>query len=293
VELRHIRYFLAVAEEQNFTRAAKRMGIGQPPLSQQIRDLETEIGAPLFRRHPHGASLTPAGSAFMAEVQPILAATIRAKEAALRAYRGEEGSLALGFTASAAFNPVVTTMVRAFRRRWPGVLLSLGELNTMRLLQDIREEKLDAIFIRPGEDELDGLLLKRFADEPMLIALPTEHRLAKHETLRLVELAKEPFVLYPPALGLSLHHEIVSACRRCGFEPIAAQAAPQIVSVINLVAAELGVSIVPASATQIKVKGVVYRPIEGIAPVAKLGLATRRSGHSAAIENFLRLAPKC
>jgi len=292
MELRHIRYFLAVAEEKNFTRAAARIGIGQPPLSQQIRDLENEIGAPLFHRLPHGAELTPAGAAFRQEVAPMLAMAAKAKDAALRAFRGEEGTLALGLTASAAFNPLVSTMVRGFRRRWPGVLLTLGELNTMRLLQDIREEKLDAIFIRPGDDELDGLRLKRFADEPMLIVLPEAHPLAKQESLPLAALAEEPFVLYPPAVGLSLHHEIVSACRACGFEPIAAQSAPQIGSVINLVAAELGISIVPASASQIKVKGVVYRPIDGIAPVARLGLATRRNGHSAAVENFLRLTPK-
>jgi DNA-binding transcriptional LysR family regulator len=292
MELRHIRYFLAVAEEKNFTRAAERVGIGQPPLSQQIRDLENEIGAPLFHRLPHGAELTPAGAAFMAEVKPILQAAARAKESALRAYRGEEGTLTLGLTASAAFNPILSTMVRGFKRRWPGVLITLGELNTLRLLQDLREEKLDAIFIRPGDDELDGLRLKRFADEPMLIALPEAHPLSQQARLPLSALAAEPFVLYPPAAGLSLHHEIVAACRRCGFEPIAAQSAPQIGSVINLVAAELGVSIVPASAAQIQVKGVVYRPIEGIAPVARLGLATRKAGHSAPVENFLRLVPK-
>ena len=292
MELRHIRYFLAVAEEKNFTRAAERIGIGQPPLSQQIRDLENEIGAPLFHRLPHGAELTPAGSAFLKEVSPMLAAAAKAKEAALRAYRGEVGTLPLGLTASSAFNPILSTMVRAFKRRWPGVLITLSELNTLQLLLDIREERLDAIFIRPGDDELDGLRLKRFADEKMLTVLPDGHPLARREILPLAALAGEPFVLYPPAVGLSLYHEIVAACRRCGFEPIAAQSAPQIGSVINLVAAELGVSIVPASAAQIKVKGVVYRPIEGIAPVARLALATRRTSNSAAVENFLRLAPK-
>ena len=291
MELRHIRYFLAVAEERNFTRAAERVGIGQPPLSQQIRDLENEIGAPLFHRLPHGAELTPAGSAFLAEVKPILAAAARAKEAALRAYRGEEGSLALGLTASAGFNPVVSRSLREFRRRWPGVKLTLNELNTLQMLRDLREEKLDAIFVRPGEDELEGLRLRRFADEAMLIALPASHPLAGREALPLAALAAEPFVLYPPAAGLSLYHEIVSACRACGFEPIAAQSAPQITSVINLVAAELGVSIVPESAAQIRVQGVEYRRIEGIAPVAKLGLATRKSGRSAAVENFLRMMP--
>jgi DNA-binding transcriptional LysR family regulator len=292
MELRHIRYFIAVAEEQNFTRAAARVGIGQPPLSQQIRDLEDEIGAPLFHRVPHGAELTAAGKAFLQEVRPIAAAAAKAKEAALRAYRGEAGTLSLAYTGSAAFNPVVSGMVRMFRRRWPGIALSLEELNTMRMLQDLREERLDAAFIRPGDDELEGLRLKRFADEPMLIALPAGHELARHDILPLTALAAEPFVLFPAAAGLSLYHEIVSACRKCGYEPIAGQSAPQVGSVINLVAAELGVSIVPASTAQIRVKGVTYRPIEGVAPVARLALAYRRDGHSSIVGNLLRLAPK-
>lgn len=291
MELRHIRYFLAVAEERNFTRAAARAGIGQPPLSQQIRDLEAEIGAPLFHRLPHGAELTPAGAAFLREVRGIPEAAARAKQAALRTHRGEAGTLSLGLTASAAFNPLVRTMLRDFRRRWPGVLLSLAELNTMRLLQDLREERLDAAFIRPGDTAPEGLRLKRFANEKMLIVLPGAHPLARFERLPLTALEGEPFVLYPPAAGLSLHHEIVSACRAAGFEPAAAQSAPQISSVINLVAAELGVSVVPASA-RIAVGGVVYRPIEGIAPVARLALATRKAGSSATVENLLRLAPK-
>jgi DNA-binding transcriptional LysR family regulator len=292
MELRHIRYFLAVANERNFTRAAARIGIGQPPLSQQIRDLETEIGAPLFHRVPHGAELTAAGAAFLQEARPIMVAAEKAKEAAQRAHRGEIGTLSLAFSGSAAFNPVVSTMVRLFRRRWPNVMLSLDEMNTMQLLERLRAEKLDAAFIRPSDDELEGLRLKRFADEKMLIALPADHDLVRHEALPLAALAKEAFVLFPRATGLSLHHEILSVCRKCGFEPIAGQEAPQIASVINLVAAELGVSIVPASTAQIRVKGVTYRPIEGIAPVARLALAYRPNGHAAIVENFLRLAPK-
>lgn len=208
MELRHIRYFLAVAKERNFTRAAARIGIGQPPLSQQIRDLETEIGAPLFHRVPHGAELTAAGEAFLQEARPIMLAAEKAKEAAQRAHRGEIGTLSLALSGSAAFNPVVSTMVRLFRRRWPNVRLSLDEMNTMQLLEQLRAEKLDAAFIRPSDDELEGLRLKRFPDEKMLIALPADHDLVRHEALPLAALAKEAFVLFPRATGLSLHHEI-------------------------------------------------------------------------------------
>ncbi|MEJ1976196.1 MAG: LysR family transcriptional regulator [Acetobacteraceae bacterium] len=291
MELRHIRYFLAVAEELNFTRAAARIGIGQPPLSQQIRDLEDELGVQLFHRVPHGAALTDAGRAFLAEARGVLAGAERAKAAAQRAQRGEAGTLSLGFTGSAAFNPVVSTVIRTFRRRWPGVLLSLEEMNTMRLLDRLARGALDAAFIRPGVQDPEGVRLKRYPDEPMLIALPARHGLVSQKQLPLSALAAEPFVLFPRVVGLSLYDEVVSACRRCGFEPIAGQEAPQIAAVVNLVAAELGVSIVPASIAQIRLKGVAYRPIEGPAPVARLALACRQDARSVIVGNLFRLVP--
>jgi len=139
MELRHLRYFLAVAEEGNFTRAAARLGIGQPPLSQQIRDLETEIGAMLFHRVPHGAELTAAGAAFLPEAKASLAAAEKARLAAQSANRGETGRLSLGFTASSAFNPVVSTTIRRFQARWPDVQLSLTEMNTLGLMQKLEQ----------------------------------------------------------------------------------------------------------------------------------------------------------
>lgn len=150
MELRHIRYFLAVAEERHFTRAAAKVGIGQPPLSQQIKDLEAELGAALFRRVAHGAELTPAGEAFLEMVQEMPALAEHVKNAARRASRGEVGSLRVGFTASAAFNPVVPSAIRAFRRAYPGVALSLAETNTILLAQGLRDGTLDAAFLRPG-----------------------------------------------------------------------------------------------------------------------------------------------
>ena len=292
MELRHIRYFLAVAEEQNFTRAAARVGIGQPPLSQQIRDLEVELGTPLFHRVPHGAELTEAGKAFRAEAQLVLAGAEKAKAAAQRAHRGEVGTLSLGFTGSAAFNPAVSIVIRSFRRRWPGVLLTVAEMNTPRLLDRLMLEELDAVFIRSGAEDPTDIRLTRFPDEPMLIALPSSHTLASRDWLPLSALAAEPFILIPRLVGHHLHDEIVSACRSCGFEPIAGQEAPQMASVVNLVAAGFGVSIVPTSIAQVRMTGVVYRPIEGPAPVARLALASRKHRRSAMVENLFRLLPR-
>lgn len=141
MELRHIRYFLAVAEERHFTRAAARVGIGQPPLSQQIKDLETEIGAQLFRRVAHGAELTAAGEAFLEKVQGMPALAEQGKQAALRASRGEIGSLRVGFTASSAFNTVVPTAIRAFRRAYADVELALEESTRRTLLWPSRRDR--------------------------------------------------------------------------------------------------------------------------------------------------------
>jgi len=289
MELRHLRYFLAVAEEGNFTRAAARLGIGQPPLSQQIRDLETEIGAMLFHRVPHGAELTAAGTAFLPEAKASLAAAEKARLAAQSANRGETGRLSLGFTASSAFNPIVSTTIRRFQARWPDVQLSLTEMNTLGLMQKLERGELDATFFRPGLDDPDGVRLKRLPDEPMVVALPASHALAKHKTLPLALLAKEPFILFPRLVGLSLYDDVVRACREAGFELTVAQEAPQISSVVNLVAADLGVSIVPASISQIKLAGVAYRPIEGPPAVARLALAVLRSQRSPVTENLMSL----
>ncbi len=286
MELRHLRYFLAVAEEGNFTRAAARLGIGQPPLSQQIRDLETEIGAMLFHRVPHGAELTAAGAAFLPEAKASLAAAEKARLAAQSANRGETGRLSLGFTASSAFNPIVSTTIRRFQARWPDVQLSLTEMNTLGLMQKLERGELDATFMRPGLDDPDGIRLKRLPDEPMVVALPASHPLAKQKVLPLALLAKEPFILFPRLVGLSLYDDVVRACREAGFDLKVAQEAPQISSVVNLVAADLGVSIVPASISQIKLSGVAYRPIEGPPAVARLALAVLRSQRSPVTENL-------
>ncbi|MGO6815643.1 LysR family transcriptional regulator [Rhizobium leguminosarum] len=289
MELRHLRYFLAVAEEGNFTRAAGKLGIGQPPLSQQIRDLEREVGAALFHRVPHGAELTAAGAAFLGEAKASLAAAEKAKLAAQSANRGETGRLSLGFTASSAFNPVVSTTIRRFRARWPEVQLSLTEMNTLALMQKLERGELDATFMRPSLDDPAGIRLRRLPDEPMVIALPASHPLAPRSKLPLAALVDEPFILFPRLVGLSLYDDVVLACRKAGFELTVAQEAPQISSVVNLVAADLGVSIVPASISQIKLEGVAYRPIEGPPAVARLALAILKTHRSPVTENLISL----
>jgi DNA-binding transcriptional LysR family regulator len=291
MELRHIRYFLAVAEEMNFTRAAKKVGIGQPPLSQQIRSLEEELGAPLFRRMPRGVELTDSGKVFLPEAQAILAQAERARKIAQRGARGEIGSLRLGFTSSAAFTRIVQEAIRLFRKNYPNVELTLEEEDTTTLLERLSEQTLDAAFIRPGRNDPGGVQVRRLVEETMMIALPSDHRLAKASASTLSALAKEWLLLFPRRAGPGFFDEIVSACRRAGFEPRMGYEAPQITSVGNMIAAGLGVSIVPISiANQVCVAGVKYLKIVGDAPIAPIALAIRPDEQSVTVKNFVTLA---
>lgn len=293
MELRHLRYFLAVAEEGNVTRAAERLHISQPPLSQQLKDLERTLGVTLFHRSPQGVTLTAAGDAFLIEARRILQAAQQARDVAVRAAQGQTGTLRVGFTSSAAFNPVVAGTLREFRRQWPDVQVLLEETNTARLTEGLLHRKLDAAFLRPASSsELTELQVRRFTDERMKVVLPASHPLAHLRRIELKRLAQDPFVLFPRQVGLSLHDAIIGACQAAGFEPRIDQETPQLSSVINLVAAELGVSIVPTSLAQIQLKGVSYLDISGPAPVATLGLAVHRRHTSPTVANLVRISEK-
>src|SRR5260370_2152754 len=286
MELRQIRYFLALAEERNVTRAAGKVGIAHSPFSTQIRDLEREVGAQLFRRVPHGAELTAAGQAFLDVVKVMPALADRGSNAARRAARGETGTLNVGFTASSAFNPVVPNAIRSFRRDYPEVAVTLEEANTTRLVEGLLEGTLDAVFMRPGASGSEILQIRLLAEEPLMVALPSLHWAAEMEVVELARLASEPVLIFPRSVGPTLYDSIVQAFHLAGVEPKIGQTAPQIASVINLVAAELGVTLVPACMAQIAVRGVAYRPIAREVPMARIALATRRGETNPIVRNF-------
>lgn len=296
MELRHIRYFLAIAEEKNFTRAAARLGIGQPPLSQQIRDLEREVGTPLFHRVPHGAELTEAGRAFWEVVSRLPPQVTEAIHAAQRAARGETGALRLGFTGTAVLNPVVPACIREFRRHYPQVEIRLMETNSALLVQALVEKRLDVAIVRPAEGSPPTVVHHLLTAENLVAALPAAHPAAREggaadTGIALASLKDDPFILTPRSIGSSLHDTVLASCRAAGFTPTQGQAAPQIASMLSLVSAELGVALVPESMQQLKVHGVVYRPIGGGAPprvslsVAHLDSQTLPQAH-----NFVALA---
>ncbi|WAM25188.1 LysR family transcriptional regulator [Myxococcus sp. NMCA1] len=293
MELRHIRYFLAVAEERNFTRAAARVGIGQPPLSQQIRDLEEEVGTPLFRRMSHGAELTEAGRAFHAAVRSLPVQVAVAIREAQRAGRGETGVLRIGFTSSAAINPVVPGAIRAFRHRYPEVELTLNENKSASLGASLHEGSLELAFMRPSGIDTVEMNVVSWPDEPMVVALPAGHPalpMAASGPVALASLREELFILTPRMNGPDLFDAAVRACAAAGFELRVGQSAPQIASVLSLVATGQGVSIVPASMRQLALEGVSYRDISDARPVARLALVYPKSSRSALVHNFLEIA---
>ncbi|MBN7135317.1 LysR family transcriptional regulator [Lysobacter enzymogenes] len=292
MELRHIRYFLAVAEEGNFTRAAERLGIAQPPLSQQIRDLENEIGARLFHRVPHGAELTEAGRAFLERARSLPEQAAAAVRQARRAARGETGALRLGFTSSAILTPLTTQAIREFRRRYGEVELTLEEDNSAHLSAKLRDGSLDLAFLRHDGSENEGVMLHALLDEPMIAALPLSHaalRDGRRKSIRLTELREDALILTPRNVGPTLHEAILGACRRAGFEPRIGQHAPQLASSLALVAAELGVAIVPEAMRRFALPGIVYRDIAGLQPIARLALAQLPELDSAPARNFVEL----
>lgn len=288
MELRHLRYALAIAEERHFTRAARALGIGQPPLSQQIKVLEEELGTRLFYRLTRGVELTEAGRAFMPFAQAAVQAAEQAALAAQRAARGEIGGLTIGFTSSASFNPRVPGIIGRFRERFPGLALSLVEQTTSRLLLALDDGTVDVAFLRPALGESDGLVTRRLPDEDLWVALPARHRLTGRPRIELIDLAGEPFILYPRANGRLLYDSIIAACRNAGFSPRIAQEAPQMASTVNLVAAGVGVTLVPESMCQLHAQGVTYARIAGDGPKAQLVVAHRRDGPvPPAVRNFM------
>jgi len=287
MELRHLRYFVAVAEEKHFTRAAERLGIGQPPLSQQIQQLERELGARLFHRLSRGVELTEVGAIFLVDARLALEAAARAAENARRAARGELGTLQIGFTISASFHPFVPKVILRFRSSHPAVTLTMREGNSAALLNSVRDGQLDLAIVRPPARFHEGLEIEELFSEDMVIVLSESHRLSHRSAIDLAELAHDDFVLYARHTGPGVFDAIVAGCQQAGFSPHVTQEAPQMSSTINLVAAGLGVSVVPAAIRSLRAEGVRYIPISGTAPRATLSMAYRRFERGPAALSFL------
>jgi DNA-binding transcriptional LysR family regulator len=289
MDLRHLRYFVVVAEELHFTRAAQRIGIAQPPLTFQIKALEKELGVQLFDRQPGRVTLTLPGQVYLEEARAILE---HVKRAALRCQlsaQGLVGRISVGFTESASFRGEVTTALHRYRSLYPRVEMSLEENRTGPLMESLRQGRIDVAFVRLPIGEDDDITFSLISTEPMVVVVPKGHRLDGRKTVRLEELREELFILYPRATGSGLPEMVVSACEARGFSPKVVQHAPQISSTINLVASALGISIVPSCMRGSRADEVRYLSLKGSSMVASLGMAHRASGLSPVVQNLVDL----
>ena len=289
MELRHLRYFVTLAEELHFGRAAEKLHISQPPLSMQIRALEGELGVMLFNRTQRHVALTQAGHALLQEARQILARVEQAVLITRRAGRGEIGELAVGFISVADYN-VLPVVLREFRRKFPLVNLTLREATTDAQIRDLIAGRLDVGFLLPPVTEaaLESVSILR---EPLIAALPEKHPLAKKAgKLALEKLKDEPFILFPRTNAPGLYDDVVSCCKAAGFSPRVEQEATQMQTIISLVSAELGVALIPASLTNLRRTGVIYKPLKQQTPLTEIHLAWRRGDELPALRVFVDLA---
>ncbi len=259
IEIRQLRYFLAVAETLHFSKAAARVGIAQPPLSHQIKKLEQTLGHRLFDRTTRGVKLTLAGQLLADRARSTLEKIHDDLEQVRRLGRGEEGTLTVGFSGSVMFTRLPAA-IESYRRRYPKVELRLRELTTGAQIPAVLDGTLDLGFMRDG-DPTEGIQITTLLQEPYIAVLPSAHPLALKRSLRVGDLRNQPFVLFSRRMGPLAFDRTVACCERSGFRPNIVQEAPQWSTLVSLVAAGLGVSLAPACVANLTIPGALYRPV--------------------------------
>ncbi len=291
MELRHLRYFIAVAEELHFTRAAERLHIGQPPLSHAIQVLEADVGALLFERTKRSVRMTEAGKLFLIDARRILALSEQAAETARRAQRGQAGELRIGFTFSTPLTPLFATVINRYRQQYPGVSLTLHEMATHGQLDALHQHRLDLGFVRPPEgNHADDIVLTPLRQDRLVVVLPRALALARQKSIEMAQLKELPFVMYPASAGTGIYPQIFRMCRDAGFVPKIGQEADEASTIIGLVAAGCGVSVLPASFERIRMDGVCYRQIADAGASTQLLLAQRGGESTPLVDAFVGLA---
>jgi DNA-binding transcriptional LysR family regulator len=273
IELRHLRYFVAVAEELHFGRAALRLHLAQPPLSQQIRKLEGILGYPLFIRTSRAVKLTSAGEVFLERARRTLRNVQEDMDEARSIGRGEEGFLRVGFIGSAMLT-ALPAMLGRYRRLYPKVNLQLHEAHTSAVVQKLLKGELDAGFLRDA-GQIPGLKIQALFSEPFIVVVPKKHPLARRKTISARELRDQPFVLFTPSAGTLAYKKTVSLCEEHGFRPQVVQEAPQWLTIMRLIGAGLGVTIAPACVKQVAAPNVVCLNLRCAAVESDIELAYR------------------
>jgi DNA-binding transcriptional LysR family regulator len=296
MELRHLRYFLAVADALNFSRAAERLHLSQPPLSQQVRRLEGELGAKLFDRSKRQIKLTAAGEIFATKARAILAQCDEAAKLAARAERGEFGHLRLGLW-QLPVPPVQTRLIieclRAFVRCSPDVHLTLQSLLPAEQIKAVKDGGIDVGIVRlPVAQKSRGIAIETILREPMVLAMSENNSLARFKTVPLRELSNQRYIMFARDANADFHHFIAKACRKEGFSLNIAYFQDDLYSVWALIGAGLGVALAPASLQELRLPGIVFRKFEPAAPVMEMALAYMNADKVSVVSQFLDVARK-
>jgi DNA-binding transcriptional LysR family regulator len=294
IELRQLRYFVAVAEENHFGRAATRLHMTQPPLSQTIQALEASLGTPLFLRTKRSVQLTPAGLALLPEARRILQQTGALPDLARRAASGESGLLSLSFVSTADYS-VLPPLLREFREHCPQAQIDLREATTDVQLEDLMQGRIDAGLLIPplydkARTELDYLTV---LSEPLILAAPQGLKaLRGKNAIGLKAVADLPLIIFPRRIAPAFHDAILGCFRDAGLTPRIGQEAIQMQTIVGLVSAGMGVALVPQSVSNLKRPGVDYKPLSGKTVQVETGLAWRRDNLSPVLHTFLELLRK-
>ena len=287
MEVRHLQYFVVVAEELHFGRAAARLQMTQPPLSQQILQLEEELGVRLLERSKRKVELTHAGRVFLEEAKKVLAQIQRAADMAQRADRGQSGRLAVGFVGSATYD-ILPEVIRDYMERFPDVDVVLNEMGTPLQITALMNHQIDVGIVRMPVSQ-EGLCFETVLRTPCVAAVSKEHPLSAKTEISLADLAEQPFILLSRAIWPGFHDEVVGLCRQMGFSPSIRQEATEFQTILGLVAANIGISIVPQSAHNLHMRGVVYLNLKH-PPIAEMAMAWRACETSPMVREFLRVA---
>ena len=287
VKLRQLEYFVMVAEEGGFNRAAQRLHVAQPSLSVQIKSLEEEVGAQLLERDKHHVFLTQAGKRFLQHARSILSLAETAKVEARCAEAGELGELNVGYSASAMFSDVLPAAIRKFRQQFPYVVLTLHDIPSLEQLHGLLERTLDLGILRKPEVRVPaGIEIREWYRAPLVVALQQDHPLARRPSLSLSQLKAEPFVTYPREAGTGLYWQILDICAHAGFRPRVAREVLEPSTIVGLVAAGVGVAIVPDGIQCIQLNGAVFRPLSDITAYSAVYLARRQDDPNTHLRAF-------
>ena len=287
MELRHLKYFVAVAEELHFGRAAKKLNIAQPPLSQQIKDLEEELGIKLFDRSKRNIQVTAAGSHFLKEAKQVLLHVQQAATTAKRIHGGKAGHLVIGFVGS-VIHTFLPEGLRLFRERFPEVELSLHEMNTTEQLMSLHAKKIDVGFLYTDAHD-SRLVCKTLTMAPLLAVLHNNHPLSGRRSVHIKQLAQEPFIANTRSSEPVVRDAFISLCHSAGFSPRIEQEAGQVQTVLGLVASGMGVCLLPDFIKNIRRPGVQFIPLSGSPPEVNLAVVWRSDNTSALVKSFVNL----